>query len=467
MATVALALAIAGWGAATAAAAPHRTTTLVGTGPGGVMTYRYGPLELDGYETRRGNAAVLAPKTGGFVTQMYTHIVDGAGRPVPQQTVMLHHVLFANGGRFRGDRRSSDCKGAAPHEKFYGTGEEDQELQLPPGYGYRVRAGDRWRLSWMFMNHTSRRASVYLEYSLTLDTKTALTPVVPYWISIGCTSGKTFNVPGGEAPGSVYRRAREWVVPRAGRIVAGAAHAHGGVLGVTLTDPACQDRALLSSDARYGTAEDPIYQLEPMLHEPSPRSMSLETSAAGWPVAAGDHLRVVANYDNERPHGSVMAIMHVYLAPGAAPSAPCPALPDDRQTHRLAFLGAPGRTLPPPVQIELSTRGRDGAARPLSKLSGPLHILKGDAAVAVRDVAFQPARLSVPAGAKVSWDFEDRMEHDVTLAAGPRALGSRYLRRGHSYSRVLSVPGEYRIFCSLHPLDMAQVIEVRPRPGTG
>src|SRR4051812_14655588 len=190
MATVSLALALLAWGAATATAAAHRTSTLVSTGPGGVMTYRYGPLELNGYETRRGNAEVLAPKTAGFVTRMYAHIVDGAGRAVPQQTVMLHHVLFVNGGRFRGDRRSSDCKGVSPHEKFYGTGEEDQELQLPPGYGYRARAGDRWRLSWMFMNHTSRRASVYLEYQVTLDANPALTPVVPYWISIGCTSGK-------------------------------------------------------------------------------------------------------------------------------------------------------------------------------------------------------------------------------------------------------------------------------------
>ena len=49
---------------------------------------------------------------------------------------MLHHVFFVNHGRFRGDRRAGDCR-ARNGETFYGTGEEDQAVELPPGYGYR------------------------------------------------------------------------------------------------------------------------------------------------------------------------------------------------------------------------------------------------------------------------------------------------------------------------------------------
>ena len=33
----------------------------------------------------------------------------------------------------------------------------------------------------------------------------------------------------------------------------------------------------------------------------------------------------------------------------------------------------------------------------------------------------------------------------------------------HGLWSRLRVPGEYRIFCSLHPVDMPQVIRVRPR----
>ena len=51
---------------------------------------------------------------------------------------MLHHVFFVNHGRFRGDRRAGDCR-TRNGETFYGTGEEDQAVELPAGYGYRLR----------------------------------------------------------------------------------------------------------------------------------------------------------------------------------------------------------------------------------------------------------------------------------------------------------------------------------------
>ena len=59
------------------------------------------------------------------------------------------------------------------------------------------------------------------------------------------------------------------------------------------------------------------------------------------------------------------------------------------------------------------------------------------------------------------WRFGDPTRHDVTLAGGPRAFASPYLRRG-TYRTKLTTPGEYRIFCSLHPVTMSQTIDVRP-----
>jgi len=91
----------------------------------------------------------------------------------------------------------------------------------------------------------------------------------------------------------------------------------------------------------------------------------------------------------------------------------------------------------------------------------PFRSLSGDATVGVRNVAFSPRRLSVPAGAIVRWNFRDPIRHDVTLAGGPRAFASAYLRRGASYSTQLTTRGEYRIFCSLHPVTMSQTIVVR------
>lgn len=425
------------------------------------LTYRSGPIEIGGYETKRASANVPGPPGDTFLTGMRAEVVDASGRPVPQQRVMLHHVLFMNKGRFRGDRRSTDCVRNTPHEKFYGTGEEAQALVLPRGYGYRLRDGDRWRMGYMLMNHTSRPARVYLRYTVDVDPAKDLAPVVPHWVTLACRNAKIFNVAGGGAPGSVSRHSRDWSVPRAGRIVAGMAHAHGGTLGVDLTQPRCDERRLLSSDPAYGAADDPIYRLSPVLHEPSPRSLSVATSATGWPVQRGERLRMTAKYDAERPHVAVMGIMHVYIAPGAAPAPACPPLPADVETHRLPFPGAPGRPAPPRVIMDISVRGRDGRARPIEGVPGPTRVLRGDARIDLRDIAFRPRKLSVPRGATVRWRVAERVTHDVTVARGPRGFASTYMRSGRAYARTLRVPGTYKLFCSVHPADMSQEITVR------
>jgi plastocyanin len=430
-----------------AAPAEAKTTT---------HTWRVGPVDMRAYATEQALQWTRAPKTGGYLTAMHARIVDAAGSPVPQERVMLHHVFFINHGRSPGDRRAGDCR-ARNGETFYGTGEEDQAIELPPGYGYRLRKGDRWRVGWMFMNHRHMRERVYLQYTITV-TDEPRTPVTPYWISVSCADGKIYSVPG---DGGIHELSRTWTVPRGGRIVTAAAHAHGGALDVDVADERCGGRRLLTSEARYGLAEDPIYNLSPVLHEPAPRSMSVVASPTGWAVSRGDRLKVTSRYGNDSPHSAVMGIMHLYIAHGPGRPEPCPALPADVQSQRLAFLGAPGRELPPLEQPELSSLGPDGIAHPVTDLTGPIAVRDGDAAVKIRNAAFRPRRLSIPSGAVVRWRFGDPVQHDVTLASGPRGFASAYTVRG-TYRKRLSVPGLYRIFCSLHPVTMSQTIEVRP-----
>jgi plastocyanin len=419
-------------------------------------------IALGGYAVSRRSVDVPAPPRDGYITSMRAYVVDEQGREVPQERVMLHHVLFMNKGRFSGDRTSDDCK-PQKHEKFYGTGEEDQELVLPPGYGYRVRKGDRWRLSWMLMNHNASSERVRMAWEYTLAEPSAdITPVTPHWISIGCDKGKIFNVPGGGSGGKTHTRSRTWRVPSDGRIVAAGAHAHGGVHDVSLEQPGCRGRQLLRSSARYGMPDDPIYKVSPVLHEPSPRSMSFENSSTGWAVKAGERLRLDALYDNTRPHMGVMGIMHVYIAPPKPGAAKCAPLPTDVKEERRAFLGGPGREAPPAVTMDLSERGDDGVARPIAELSGPPQQVDGDVEVDVRDYAFSPRKLSVPSGATVRWRFDDAVQHDVTVASAPRGFASMYLKGNKVYSRTLTVPGTYRLLCSLHAVDMAATIEVRP-----
>ena len=133
-----------------------------------------------------------------------------------------------------------------------------------------------------------------------------------------------------------------------------------------------------------------------------------------------------------------MGIMHLYIAHGAGRPEPCPPLPADVQEQRRLFLGAPGRTEPPLEQPELSALGTDGVARPVADLTGPIAVRAGNAAVNVRNAAFTPRRLSVPSGAVVRWRFGDPVQHDVTLASGPRGFASAYTTRG-TYRKRLTV----------------------------
>lgn len=425
------------------------------------VVMRAGPFSLGAYQTINTVVKVSAPQRGGYLREMHAVVVDATGRRVAQTRVMLHHVVFVNSGRFDGDRNRRYCEDRR-WEPFYGSAEEDQALRLPAGYGYRVRRGDRWRMRVMLMDHRADAARVWVRYRMVIDDQG--TAVQPYWISVACNRDRIFNVPGGAAAGSVVHRRVGWRVPRSGRIIAIAGHLHGGGRRLAVTERSCGDRLLAAPTARYGRADDPIYALRPVLHEPSPRSVSVLTSATGWRVDAGETLQIDAEYDGALPHVKVMGIAHLYIALGESRASPCGPLPRDVREDRLAFRGRPGVVDPPPVTQQLSRRQSDGSAVPIATLPGPLAWFTHDATITERDYAFSPRHISVPAGATVLWRFRDPDEHDVTWANGPRGFASRYLRRGRSYSHRFTVPGTYQAFCSLHPVDMSLVIDVRPTP---
>jgi plastocyanin len=75
--------------------------------------------------------------------------------------------------------------------------------------------------------------------------------------------------------------------------------------------------------------------------------------------------------------------------------------------------------------------------------------------------AYGRRNISIARGGRVRWSFRDPDFHDVTLANGPLGFASRWKLRGQTYTRRFGLPGTYRIFCSLHPIDMTQVISVR------
>ena len=421
---------------------------------------RTGPFRVSPYGVINRSDAGKPPPVAGSIVGMDARIVDKNGKAVPQYKVMLHHFLMTNGG-LDNKRRDGACPQRAVRERFYGTSEELRPMTFPRGYGYPSDPRDVWKMVWMVMNHRANRPKVYVEYRVTVDPRPRI-PVKPYWLSVvPCVSDQQYTVPGGGP--AVHARAQRFSLPAGGRIVAIGGHMHGGGIGLRVSQPRCGDRDLATSLPMYGAADDPLYDVKPLLHEPDPKNMSWWQSARGWPVVAGEPLKVTSFYEGMRPHMRVMGIAHVYVAPDAGAPTGCAARPADG-----AVLGAPfggGRPVPPAVRLTLAKQGRNGKAREISRPGGKTRRVGRRAKVRVKLSNFRPANLSVAAGALVRWYFQDRAQHDITAVDAPRGFASSYSRRGARFRQRLTIPGSYRLYCSLHPTRMSQLIRVRP-PGT-
>jgi plastocyanin len=78
---------------------------------------------------------------------------------------------------------------------------------------------------------------------------------------------------------------------------------------------------------------------------------------------------------------------------------------------------------------------------------------------------FQPAKIKVVVGVNntIVWVDEDYIQHtirSVNVPAGGKAWDSGILNEGQSFTQVLTVPGNYKYFCTIHPDWMIGTIEV-------
>jgi plastocyanin len=366
---------------------------------------------------------------------MSADVVDLDGNPVPNAHVMLHHVVFVK--VLHPDytcRAFIGYDGVAspfPAERFYAEGEEHMSLALPDGYGYPNKRTDVWGLVYMLMNHHAHADTVRVRYHVRYATGEDLQAVRPLWLDVrNCEADPIFNVPGTGGPASSYAQHSDFTMPESGRLVAGGAHLHGGGLALELTNRTWNGR-LFSSLPTWG-GEMPL----PMMHEPGPMAMTAFSAAPGVPVRAGDTLRLTATYDNSGPHTRVMGIMILYFAAGpvdgAAPASIAPG-------------GVAGR--PPVMRLPL-----------LKQPSGAL--ARNVRGTWVGDYRFGVQRVSVKRGTLFTWRFVGAQDHDVTLASGPVGFASPSRRQG-SFRFRFTRPGTYRLFCSLHPTRMTQVVTVR------
>ena len=396
------------------------------------------PISLAPFGVVQGTELIPSPSADGYVVGIKATLVDTHGVEEPISHIMLHHVVFAKVGVPDYTCRTfTDLDGnklPAFAERFFAEGEERTTVDIPRGYGYRNRATDRWGMTYMLMNHRNVRESVYVEYTVRYVTGESRTGVKPVWLDVrNCESDPIFNVPGHRPVFSKYAKHSDFTMPESGYLVAGGGHLHGGGLKVRLTNQSCGGRTLFTSEPTWGL---PV--IKPVMHENGPKHMSTFSTTDGIPVAAGDKLRLAASYDNSLPHTRVMGIMLVFLDP--APVRGCrttPELPADPASH-------PGT--PPRVILPL-----------LHTPAGPAkHVFK----TWLSDFAYGAPRVSIRRGATFRWTFAGPSRHDVTVASGPVGFASP--SRSHGTFRFrFTRPGVYKLFCSLHPTQMTQIVTVQ------
>lgn len=81
---------------------------------------------------------------------------------------------------------------------------------------------------------------------------------------------------------------------------------------------------------------------------------------------------------------------------------------------------------------------------------------QGATAVSISDFKFNPATLTVPVGATVTWTNQDQEPH--TIAAKDGAFHSPGMDTNATYSFTFTTAGSYDYICSIHPFMTGTVV---------
>ena len=86
-----------------------------------------------------------------------------------------------------------------------------------------------------------------------------------------------------------------------------------------------------------------------------------------------------------------------------------------------------------------------------------------------KDKTFRPHILAVPIGSTVEFPNQDTIFHNVFSLSWPRPFDLGLYRAGSSRTQTFVQPGEYRVFCNIHPQMTALILVVATpyvaRPG--
>jgi hypothetical protein len=231
----------------------------------------------------------------GWITAYHPRLVDAADQPVPSR--LLHHVAFYNAER-------PDFLCPNKHEHIFGAGGEMNDWPALPGFGYRVHAGDRIRISTMFHNPTATNyPQVWLQ--VRIDYHTAgkgepLRSVYPAWFDVGECGDSAYDL----GPGRTLKLG-EFKLDFSGVLLGVGGHMHDygrqlELFNVTRAEEIAALKARLDEAGRIVSM--PVVRF---------------TDSGGYKLHQGDVLRVSSIYENQHdgtiPQGAMGIVVGYFL----------------------------------------------------------------------------------------------------------------------------------------------------------
>ncbi|WP_199100872.1 cupredoxin family copper-binding protein [Dyella sp. ASV21] len=107
------------------------------------------------------------------------------------------------------------------------------------------------------------------------------------------------------------------------------------------------------------------------------------------------------------------------------------------------------------VAVAMLLLGMQGGGVPA--VAAPANAVDKPVRIDIRNFAFAPATLTVPAGTRVVWTNRDDEPHLIT-SAGKQFDASRALDTGDTYAVTFAKPGTYAYYCSIHPMMVGTII---------
>lgn len=213
----------------------------------------------------------------GWLLAYSPRLVDASGNSVPGR--VLHHTAFWNEDR-------SDFLCPNKEEHIFGAGSELTNWAEVPGYGYRVREGDKIRVETMVYNPTATSyENVYMEVRIPYkraDSGANLKSIYPAWMDVKSCSDSSYDLPPGNS-----EKTGEVTVKYSGVLLGVGGHMHDYAKEIVLTD-VTRKETVATLDAKV----DDRGQLISM-----PTVLFLDQG--GYRFSAGDVLKISAAYDNK------------------------------------------------------------------------------------------------------------------------------------------------------------------------